>query len=159
MATTGIAISGRGALAQSAKLEVIARNMANLLTVGYRRETIGFRGNLEAVMDVDRRAGELVEHVQALAREYDVTRIVVGNPLSMSGRESNGSAQARALADELREQLSLPVVLWDERLSSAEAHRVLAGSGAAKGAVDRIAAVLILQGYLDAQPRAAERGE
>jgi putative Holliday junction resolvase len=107
----------------------------------------------------DRRAGELVEHVQALAREYDVTRIVVGNPLSMSGRESDGSAQARALADELRERLSLPVVLWDERLSSAEAHRVLAGTKAAKGAVDRVAAVLILQGYLDAQPRAAERGE
>lgn len=107
----------------------------------------------------DRREGELVEHLQGLARKYDVTRIVIGNPLSMSGRESNGSAEARALADELREQLSLPVVLWDERLSSAEAHRVLAGSGAAKGAVDRIAAVLILQGYLDAQPRAAERGE
>ena len=107
----------------------------------------------------DRGAGELVEHLEALAREYDVARIVVGNPLSLSGRESNGSAQARALADELRERLSLPVVLWDERLSSADAHRVLAGSRATKGAVDRVAAVLILQGYLDAQSGTAQRGE
>jgi len=59
MTTTGIAISGRGALAQSAKLEVVARNLANLLTVGYRRETVGFRANLEAELGLDRRAGEL----------------------------------------------------------------------------------------------------
>jgi putative Holliday junction resolvase len=102
----------------------------------------------------DRRGGELVDHVEKLAREYDVTRIVVGNPISMSGSESDGSVRARDLADTLRRQLSLPVELWDERLSSAEAHRVLAGSRADKGAVDRVAAVLILQGYLDAHPRA-----
>ena len=59
MATAGIEVSGRGALAQSAKLDVIARNLANLLTVGYRRETVGFRGKLDAVMGVDPRAGEL----------------------------------------------------------------------------------------------------
>jgi flagellar basal body rod protein FlgG len=59
MATTGLAISGRGALAQSAKLEVIARNLAHALTVGYRRETIGFRANLEAAIGLDRRPGDL----------------------------------------------------------------------------------------------------
>jgi flagellar basal body rod protein FlgG len=59
MATSAIATSTRGALAQSAKLEVVARNLANLLTVGYRRETVGFRANLEAELGLDRRAGEL----------------------------------------------------------------------------------------------------
>lgn len=103
----------------------------------------------------DRRAGELTEHVEKLAREYGVARVVVGNPLSLSGKESDGSRLARALAEELSRRLSLPVELWDERLSSAEAHRVLAGSRAKKGAVDRVAAVLILQGYLDAHSRAS----
>jgi putative Holliday junction resolvase len=102
----------------------------------------------------DLRDGALVDHVERLAREYDVTRIVVGNPLSLSGRESDGTVRARELADELRARLALPVALWDERLSSTEAHRVLAGSRAPKGAADRVAAVLILQGYLDARSRA-----
>ena len=58
MATAGIAISGRGALAQSAKLDVVAHNLANALTVGFRRRTVGFRADLEAVLGLDRRAGE-----------------------------------------------------------------------------------------------------
>jgi putative Holliday junction resolvase len=103
----------------------------------------------------DRREGELMDHVVGIVREYGVDRIVVGNPLSLSGRDSAGTVAARELADRLRETLSLPVDLWDERLSSAEANRILAGSRAKKGAVDRLAAVLILQGYLDAHPRAS----
>jgi flagellar basal-body rod protein FlgF len=59
MATSAIAISGRGALAQSQKLEVIAHNLANALTVGFRRGTIGFGANLDAAMGFDSRAGEL----------------------------------------------------------------------------------------------------
>jgi putative Holliday junction resolvase len=106
----------------------------------------------------DRRSGDLGEHVEKIVREYEVTRIVVGNPVSMSGRESEGSAQARSLASELEARLSLPVELWDERLSSAEAHRVLAGSKAEKGAVDRVAAMIILQGYLDAHSRRLDDG-
>jgi putative Holliday junction resolvase len=107
----------------------------------------------------DRKSGDLHAHIELLVREYDVTRIVVGNPISMSGRESEGSGRARALASELEERLSLPVELWDERLSSAEAHRVLAGSKADKGAVDRVAAVIILQGYLDAHSRRPDDGQ
>jgi len=98
----------------------------------------------------DRRTGELVDHVANVVREYDVACIVVGNPISMSGRDSDGSQRARTLAVQLRERLGLPVELWDERLSSAEAHRILAGARADKAAVDRVAAAIILQGYLDA---------
>jgi len=107
----------------------------------------------------DRRSGELLDHVEKLAREYEVERIVVGNPVSMSGREGEGSRRARALADELHARLAVPVELWDERLSSAEAHRVLAGSGAGKGAVDRVAATIILQGYLDAHSSRRDDGD
>ena len=107
----------------------------------------------------DLRGGVLDDHISRLVHEYEVTRIVVGNPLSLSGRESEGSARARELAGRLGRLLGIPVELWDERLSSAEAHRALSGSRAPKGAVDRVAAVLILQGYLDASSGSEESGE
>src|SRR5207244_7409862 len=59
MSTAGIAISGQGALAQSAKVDVLANNLANISTVGFRRDTIGFRANLEAALSFDRRPGDL----------------------------------------------------------------------------------------------------
>jgi flagellar basal body rod protein FlgG len=59
MSTAGIAISGRGALAQSARIDVIANNLANAATVGFRREAVGFLANLEAVVAAERRSGDL----------------------------------------------------------------------------------------------------
>lgn len=98
----------------------------------------------------DRKSGDVFAHLRALVARYEVARVVVGRPLSMSGRESESTKRADELARAIEAALSIPVVPWDERLSSAEAQRVLAGTRAAKGAVDRVAAVLILQGYLDA---------
>ncbi len=106
----------------------------------------------------DRARGNIVEHVRALLHEYDVECIVVGRPLALSGAETDSTRRADALARELA-ALDLPVVLWDERLSSVEAQRVLAGARAGKDAVDRIAAVLILQGYLDARANSSASGE
>ncbi len=106
----------------------------------------------QGLTTLDLRKGELVAHLRVLLQEYDVGRIVVGHPLSLAGRETEASRLAAALAEELRQELGLPVELWDERLSSAEAERTLRGTRAGKGAVDRLAAVLILQGYLDAHP-------
>ena len=77
--------------------------------------------------------------------------MVVGHPLSMSGRPNRASIEAQALARRIEETIGVPVRMWDERLSSAEARRVLAGSKTKKGSVDRIAAVLILQSYLDSR--------
>jgi putative Holliday junction resolvase len=101
----------------------------------------------------DRRRGDLVTHLRELVRAYGVERVVVGHPIPLGGGENEASRGAVALAGEIRRALSLPVELWDERLSSAEAERVVAGERAEKSAVDRVAAVLILQGYLDAHPR------
>ena len=102
-----------------------------------------------------RKDGDFMARLRDLVAEYEVERIVVGNPVSLSGREGEASARARLLADEIARGLGLPVELWDERLSSVEAQRTLAGARAGKKAVDRVAAVLILQGYLDAHPRAS----
>ena len=59
MSTYGISISGQGALAQSAKVDVIANNLANAATTGFRRDSIGFRANLEAAIASDRQQGDL----------------------------------------------------------------------------------------------------
>jgi len=99
----------------------------------------------------DRRTGDLMAHLLRVIAEYEVTEVVVGHPLSMSGRPNESSRKSEVLAHEIESAAGLPVHLWDERLSSVEANRVLAGSRARKGAADRVAAVLILQGYLDSR--------
>jgi len=96
---------------------------------------------------------DLIDHVRDLVDRYEVAEIVVGNPVGLSGEEGEASAKATELARRLRESLSVPVTLWDERLSTREANRVLRGERAGKGAVDKVAAVIILQSYLDYRRR------
>src|SRR5271165_6625865 len=88
-------------------------------------------------------------------RKHNCTEIVVGNPLYMSGDLSPQAAKAQAFTQMLREETGLPVHLWDERMTTTEAHRHLHASGLAgaehKKVVDQVAAMLILQNYLDAQ--------
>lgn len=90
-----------------------------------------------------------------LLRKYDCTAIVLGNPLYMSGDISPQAAKTHAFAASLREAFAIPIHLWDERLTSAEAHRHLHAAGrpgsAHRAVVDQVAAVLILQSFLDAQ--------
>jgi putative Holliday junction resolvase len=101
----------------------------------------------------DRARGDLFEHLRAVIDDYGIGEIVVGHPVSMSGRRSESSKRAEKLARELERRFGLPVTLWDERLSSREARRTVAGTGATrrKGTVDRVAAVLILQNFLDSR--------
>jgi putative Holliday junction resolvase len=87
-------------------------------------------------------------------RKHGCSAIVVGNPLYMSGDLSPQAIKAQEFGQMLREETGLPVHLWDERLTTTEAHRHLHAAGMAgsnhKKVVDQVAAVLILQGYLDA---------
>lgn len=90
-----------------------------------------------------------------LLRKFSCTGIVIGNPLYMSGDLSPQAAKTQAFAETLRETFALPVHLWDERLTSAEAHRHLHAAGLPlsghRAMVDQVAAVLILQSFLDAR--------
>ncbi len=104
----------------------------------------------------DRKSGDLLEHLKALASEYEIEQVIVGHPISMSGGSNAASQKSEALAESISAHLGLPVHLADERLTSREAQRVLAGSKAPKGAVDRLAAVLLLQTYLDSQTGGTE---
>ena len=94
-----------------------------------------------------------LETLTQLVRDREVARIVVGNPLHMSGDESPLSQEASAFAESLAHRCGVEVTMWDERLTTREASRVLRESGMGldkrKQAVDRLSAVLILQGYLD----------
>ena len=90
-----------------------------------------------------------------LLRKFGCSAIVLGNPLYMSGDISPQAAKTHAFAQSLREAFALPIHLWDERLTSAEAHRHLHAAGRPgsehRAVVDQVAAVLILQSFLDAQ--------
>lgn len=90
-----------------------------------------------------------------LIRRYQASAIVIGWPIHLSGDRSPRAIAAEKFADALRTEFRLPVHLWDERMSTAEAHRHLdaVGRGARdrKDVIDQIAAVLILESWLDAQ--------
>jgi putative Holliday junction resolvase len=91
--------------------------------------------------------------LERVIREYDVKEIVVGLPLRMSGAEGIQAEKMHAFAADLRKHFGLPVHLWDERLTSAEANRLLRETDLSiekRGkAVDRMAAILILQGWME----------
>jgi putative pre-16S rRNA nuclease len=93
--------------------------------------------------------------LERVLREYQVAEIVLGNPLRMSGEEGTQSRKAAEFAEELRRRFQLPVHLWDERLTSSEANRVLREAEVSlqkrTRAVDRMAATLILQSFLQAR--------
>ncbi len=94
-----------------------------------------------------------IEHIRAVTEEYSVQKVLVGNPIGRAGAATAMSLHAEEFAKKLQGRLSCPVELWDERLTSVEANRMLRSAGLSIGkrqqAVDRVAAVLLLQNYLD----------
>jgi putative Holliday junction resolvase len=89
-----------------------------------------------------------------LVRKYGCTQVVVGNPLYMSGDVSPQALKAQAVAEDVRLQTGVTVTLWDERLSTTEAHRHLDAAGRMgdrRSVIDQVAAVLILQSFLDSR--------
>jgi len=88
-----------------------------------------------------------------LARRFGVAGIVVGNPVHLSGGVNPQAEKTREFAAELGELTGLPIHLWDERLTTREAHQILYEAGHARQqhrrVVDQVAAVLILQSFMD----------
>jgi putative Holliday junction resolvase len=91
--------------------------------------------------------------IEQLAREHEAGLVLMGNPIDMRGSEGRQSGWVREFAQAIEARTGLPVKLWDERLTSVEAGRVLRESGISIGkraaAVDRLSAVILLQSYLD----------
>jgi putative Holliday junction resolvase len=137
------------------------------LDVGNRRIGVAVTDELgltaQPVMTLERLRSrrEDLRSLGRLARRYGVVGIVVGNPLHASGEMSPQAVKTQAFAAELGELTGLPIHLWDERLTSHEAHSILYEAGRKRqehrAVVDQVAAVLILQSFLDEQ-RPREQG-
>lgn len=95
------------------------------------------------------------EQLEKVVQKYQIAEVVVGYPLRMSGGEGIQAEKMQRFAEELRQRFQLPVHLWDERLTSAQANRVLRETEMSikrrSRVVDRVAAVLILQSWIDAR--------
>lgn len=95
------------------------------------------------------------EYFKALVKQHDVSEIVIGLPLQMDGSEGYRVRQTREFAEWLKRILGLPVVFWDERLTTKEALRVLhqhkMGGRKKKTLTDQVAATIILSNYLESK--------
>ena len=129
------------------------------LDVGSKRIGVAVSDELgltaQPVLTIERRRNprEDLRSIARLCRRFEVAGIVVGNPLALDGQISPQAAKVHAFATELGELTQLPIHLWDERLTTHEAHQMLYEAGHARQThhrvVDQVAATLILQSFLD----------
>ena len=103
-------------------------------------------------LDTEKAEGKMISAIVDLVKQHDPGELVVGLPRNMDGSEGPRAALCRELASRLEQETGLPVVLWDERRTTIEAHSILHATGKKekkhKGKVDAVAASLMLEGYL-----------
>jgi putative holliday junction resolvase len=129
------------------------------LDVGSKRigvavsDELGLTAQPVLTLEVRRNPRDDLRSLARLCRRFGVTGIVVGNPLHLSGELSPRAVKTQAFATELGVLTGLPIHLWDERLTTWEAHQILYEAGHARQQhrrlVDQVAATLILQSFLD----------
>jgi putative Holliday junction resolvase len=106
-----------------------------------------------SVLDARKLAGDPAQ-LRRLIEDYEPAEIVVGLPLTMGGEEGPQAREVRRFVTAVIESAGVPVVYHDERLTSMQAHQAMAAGGAdsraRRGSVDKVAAALLLQTYLDA---------
>ncbi|MCR6546781.1 Holliday junction resolvase RuvX [Dehalobacterium formicoaceticum] len=107
-------------------------------------------------VDTIRRKGDLKEdldHLKLVLDEYEVEEIVVGLPKNMNGTLGPSAVRAQEIADVIAQETGLPIKMWDERLSTMAAEKTLLEGNVSrakrKKVIDKMAAVIILQSYLD----------
>lgn len=103
-----------------------------------------------------------VAHIVELIRRHDVNRIVMGMPVRLDGTLGPAAAEAQAFMARLEQSVSVPIIAWDERLTTKAAEDVLIQANVSrrkrKGTVDRVAAAILLQSYLESLASEAEAG-
>ena len=100
---------------------------------------------------------QTLARIEALVQEYEVEKIVLGFPKNMNSPLGERAQKTLEFKEKLEKRIGLPIIMWDERLTTVEAERTLIESNVRredrKKYVDKIAAVFILQGYLDSQSK------
>lgn len=135
-------------------------NMQRLMGIDYGDRLIGIAVSDELLIAAHgvtslRNSGDerVLKDIARLAEEYQITEVIVGLPRNMNGSIGPRGQIAEQFAEALRETLSLPVTLWDERLTTMSAERTLIDGNVSrkkrKAVIDQLAAALILQNYLD----------
>jgi len=108
------------------------------------------QGRERVLRETDEKA---VDRIKDIAGEYDVEKVIVGYPVNMDGSVGERARDSRDFASLIESRAGLSVELWDERLSTKEAEEAMIEGGASrrrrKDKVDKLAAQIILQGYLD----------
>lgn len=103
----------------------------------------------------DNKLRKSLRRIEELVKQYEVEELVLGFPKNMNNTIGERAEKSLQLKETLEKRLGLPVVMWDERLTTVEANRTLMETGVRRENrgkyVDMIAAVFILQGYLDAK--------
>lgn len=98
-----------------------------------------------------------LERIRAIVREHEVRRIVVGLPLDMDGGRGTRARITEVFIERLKGATGLPVIPWDERLTTVQAERILISGDVRRArrreVIDQVAAVIVLQAYLDSQRR------
>ena len=116
-------------------------------------DELGLTAQPVLTLEVRRNRRDDLRSIARLSRKFNVSGIVIGNPLHLSGEQSPRAAKVQTFAAELAELTNLPIHLWDERLTTEEAHRILYEAGRPRqqhaALVDQVAATLILQSFLD----------
>ena len=106
---------------------------------------------------VDRRAEDAIARISDLCAEHEVGTIVVGLPVSLSGEEGEAAAKARLFADQVGKATGCEMVFYDERFTTVQAEAALLESGMRRRQrrerVDKVAAAMLLQGFLDSRGR------
>lgn len=121
-------------------------------------DALGWTAQGIETIKIDESAGQFgMSRIQELVTEYAVTSFVVGYPKNMNNSIGPRGEASEKFADMLKEAFGLPVSLWDERLTTMAAERMLIDADVSrkkrKTVIDKMAAVMILQGYLDSKNR------
>ena len=105
----------------------------------------------------------VLAELQELVTAHNVERIVVGLPLQLDGETGTQAKKVKQFAEKLKQQVNLPIVFWDESFTTVEAAQILRGSKKRrkkrKQVIDQVAAVLILEGYLEELRNSRRKGQ
>jgi putative holliday junction resolvase len=142
---------------------------SRILAVDYGERRIGLAisdqsGTIASGLETLRNSGDAIDRLRAIVSERGVVRVVVGLPLTLAGQEGDSARKALAFAEKLRAAIGVPVEMLDERFTSSMAEQTIRDMGIGrkkrrdKSRIDEIAAVILLQDYLNMKGRNREAG-